>query len=204
MTTPPKDASPRDVLAYIGRMLFERRLTDFAGGNISLCVDGQIYISPRYSGARQHWDIDPNSIVSGGIDSDDVLSQPGFSREGKAHLKVYRSFPEAAAIIHAHSFYILPFAAAGRAIEPVLEATDKFGRIEPVTFAPAHSQDLADHIVQGLEKQRARISVQAAAVLLPRHGIFAVSKDIYACLDAVERINWNCWCILAQKMLPDL
>jgi len=195
-------SSPQDVLAYIGRMLFERRLTDFAGGNISLRQGNTIYISPRYSGSKQHWDIDPNTIVSGSIDTDEVLNDPGFSREGKAHLGVYRAFPEAAGIVHAHPFYVLPFTAAGRAIDPILEETEKFGRIEPVAFAPAHSQELADNIVNGLRLHRERITRQAAAVLLPKHGLFAVSKDIFAALDAVERINWNAWCILAQKMLP--
>ncbi len=182
--------------------MFERRLTDFAGGNISMRVDDRIYISPRYSGARQHWDIDPGTIVSGEIATDEVLEHPGFSREGKAHLYVYRAYPEARGIVHGHPFYVLPFAAAGRAIDPVLEDTDKFGQIKPVDFAPAHSQDLADHIVAGLADQRERISKHAAALLLPRHGIFVVSKDIFSALDATERINWNCWCLLAQKMLP--
>jgi ribulose-5-phosphate 4-epimerase/fuculose-1-phosphate aldolase len=198
------NSSPQEVLAYIGRMLFERRLTDFAGGNISLRVEDTIYISPRFSGARQHWQIDPDTIVAGNIFTDEALNHPMFSREGKAHLGVYRDFPEAAGIIHAHPFYVLPFAAAERPIEPVLEATEKFGVIEPVQFAPAHSQDLADHIVDALKPQRERITRHAAALLLPRHGIFTVSKDIFLCLDAVERINWNAWCILAQKLLPDL
>ena len=44
----------------------------------------------------------------------------------------------------------------------------------------------------------------AANLLLRKHGIFAISKDIYLCLDAVERINWNAWCILAQKLMPDI
>jgi L-fuculose-phosphate aldolase len=35
---------------------------------------------------------------------------------------------------------------------------------------------------------------QAAAVLLPRHGIFAAGKDIMAAIDALERIDWNAWC----------
>jgi L-fuculose-phosphate aldolase len=39
-------------------------------------------------------------------------------------------------------------------------------------------------------------------LLLAKHGVFVISKDIDLCLDAVERINWNAWCILAQKMLP--
>jgi L-fuculose-phosphate aldolase len=195
--------TPQETLAYVGRLLFERRLADFAGGNISMRVGEQIYITPRFSGARQQWNVDPMTIVSGRIDTDEVLNHPDYSREGKAHLTVYRNFPEANAIIHSHSFHILPFCAALKPIPPVLEATEKFGVIQVLPYAPAHSMELAANVVKGLEDQRERITKHAAALLLPKHGLFTVSKDIYLCLDAVERIDWNAWCILAQKLMPE-
>jgi L-fuculose-phosphate aldolase len=193
---------PAEKIASIGRLMFERRLTDLSGGNISLRVGELIYITPRYSGARQHWEVDPATIVRGRLDNDDILNDPGFSREGKSHLIVYRNFPDAMAIIHAHPFYALPFCAASKPIPPVLESNEKFGVIEVVPFAPAHSQELADNILAALVGKEDRIRRHSAGLLLAKHGVFVISKDIDLCLDAVERINWNAWCILAQKMLP--
>jgi len=195
------DASPEEQIAYVGRMLFERRLTDFAGGNISLRVGDDIYISPRYSGAKQHWNIAPETIVHGSIFTDDVIAQPGFSREGKAHLHVYRAFPQARAIVHSHPFHVLPFCAAGKEITPVLEATDKFGPIRPLPFAPAHSLELAEIIQEALKEKEELITRFAAPLLLSRHGIFVVSIDIFRCLDTVERVDWNAWCLLADHFL---
>jgi L-fuculose-phosphate aldolase len=197
-----EEMNPAEKIVTIGRLMFERRLTDLSGGNISMRVGELIYITPRYSGARQHWDVDPATIVKGRLDNDEILNDPGFSREGKSHLIVYRAFPDANAIIHAHPFYALPFCAAGKAIPPVLESNEKFGVIEPVPFAPAHSQELADNIAAALAGKEDRIKRHSAGLLLPKHGIFVISKDIDLALDAVERINWNAWCILAQKMLP--
>jgi len=196
------DMTPQETIAYIGRMLFERRLTDFAGGNISLRVGDEIFISPRHSGAKQHWNIDPQTVVHGSILTGEVLDHPSFSREGKAHLEVYRAFPAAAAIIHAHPFYVMPFCSAGRPIEPVLEATDKFGTVEVLPYAPAHSAELAAVIRDGIRPKEELISRFAAPILLARHGIFVVSGDIDRCLDTVERISWNAWCILARGLLP--
>ena len=195
------DLDPAHLLSYIGKMLFSRKLTDFAGGNISIRVGEFIFITPRHSGARQHWDVDPKSIIQGRIDSDEVISNPNFSREGRAHLSVYRKFPEANAVIHSHSFHVMAFCAAEKAIPPILEATEKFGVIEPVPYAPAHSQALADNIVQALEPKRSLITKHAAVLLLSKHGLFTVSKDIFLCLDAVERVDWNCFCLLSQKLL---
>ncbi len=195
MTTLPEQ------IAYVGRRMFERRLTDMAGGNISARDGDTVYITPRYSGSRRHWQLTPDDIISGPLHSNDLLDHPRFSREGKAHLAVYRHFPDVQAIIHAHPFHILPFCVAGRPIEPVLEATQKFGRVDVVPPAPAHSEALAANVVAGLQGKEANIRKQAAAVLLPRHGILVAGKDLLAAIDALERIDWNAWCIIAQGLL---
>jgi L-fuculose-phosphate aldolase len=187
-------------IVYIARRMFERRLTDISGGNISACENNTLYITPKYSGSQKHWQLEPDAVLSGSLDAE-WFSNPLFSREGKAHLSIYRNMPFVGAVIHAHPFHVLPFCAAGKPIPPIMENTQKFGVIEVVPAAPAHSQELADNVVAGLRDQEERIRKQAAAVLVPRHGIFIVAKDLFAGLDALERIDWNAWCVLAQKLL---
>jgi L-fuculose-phosphate aldolase len=190
-------------LVEIGRRMFERKLTDISGGNISV-RDGEImFISPRYSGSKQHWQLEPEDIICAPFRSDEIISHPMLSREGKAHIAIYRVFPDVQAVIHAHAYNIQPFVAAGRPIQPILEGVEKFGTIPVARFAPAHSPELADYVVDGLRGQEDRIKVQAAAVLMPRHGIFVAGKNLLAAVDALERIDWNCWCILAQRLLDD-
>jgi L-fuculose-phosphate aldolase len=189
-------------IAYVGQRMFERRLTDMAGGNVSAREDQTIYISPRFSGSRRHWQLNPEDIISGSLAGDKLLSHPGFSREGKSHLAIYRNFPDVGAVIHAHPFHVLPFCVAGRNIEPVLEATQKFGVTRIIKGAPAHSEELAQNILAGLVGREANIRKQAAAVILPKHGIFVAGKDLLAAIDALERIDWNAWCILAQGLMP--
>jgi L-fuculose-phosphate aldolase len=197
MTTPPEQ------LTYVARRMFERKLTDMAGGNISVRHGDLMYISPRYSGSKYHWQIEPEQLICGPYASDDILNHPELSREGKAHIAIYRTFPDVQAVIHAHSFHIQPFAAACRPIPSVLEANDKFGTIPVIPYAHAHSAELAGNVVEGLRGQEERVRVQAAAVLLPRHGIIVAGKNLMSTIDALERIDWNCWCILAQRMLGD-
>jgi L-fuculose-phosphate aldolase len=83
-----------------------------------------------------------------------------------------------------------------------LEATQKFGLTPVVPYAPAHSENLARYVVEGLTGREANIRKQAAAVLLPKHGIIVAGLDLWATIDAVERIDWNAWCILSQGMMP--
>lgn len=189
-------------IIYVARRMFERRLTDMAGGNISVRVGDLIYITPRYAGSRQHWQLSTDDILCSALASDEILQQPRLSREGKVHLAIYREFPDVGAVIHAHPFHVLPFCVAGRAIEPVLEATQKFGVTPVAPFAPAHSADLAQNVVASLRGREANMRKQAAAVLLPWHGIVVAGLDLWAAIDALERIDWNAWCILSQGMLP--
>jgi L-fuculose-phosphate aldolase len=195
-------APPAEQIIYVGRQMFERKLTDLAGGNISIRQGGTIHLSPRYAGSRQHWQLGVDDIITGPIDTQELLSHARFSREGKMHLAVYRSFPDVAAIIHAHPFHVLPFCVAGRSIEPVLEATQKFGVIPMMPYAPAHSDELAQNVVKGLTGKEEAIRKQAAAVLLSKHGIVVAGKDLFAVFDALERIDCNAWCILSQGTLP--
>jgi L-fuculose-phosphate aldolase len=70
-----------------------------------------------------------------------------------------------------------------------------------VEQAPAHSIELAHNIVSGLAGQEERIKKQAAAVLMPQHGIIVAGKDLLATMDALERIDWNAYCLLVQNSL---
>lgn len=193
--------SPPEKIAYVGRLLIQKRLTDFCGGNISMRIGEQVYLSPTFAGAQQQWDIDIETVVNGSIFSDKILSHPRFSREGRSHIWIYRTYPQATAIIHAHPFHVMPFCAYDRPMPPVIEATEKYGSIQVVPFAPAHTQQLADHIVSALKGKEDQIEKNAAVLMLSKHGIIVVARDLFGCLDVVERMDVNAWCILAKKLM---
>lgn len=191
----------RAQMAIIARRLFERKLLDMAGGNISARIGELMVISPRYSGSKKNWQLNPEDFVEGSIADKGILNELNISRESKMHHAVYEAFPGITGIIHAHPFNILPFAAASKPIPPVLEDTQKFGTVPVVSFAPAHSSELAVNVVEGLRTQREKMAIQAAAVILPLHGILVAAKDIFAAIDALERIDWNAWCLIAMNIL---
>lgn len=193
--------TPAEEIVYFGRRMAARWMTNAAGGNISMRVADHIYISPRYADFKWGWQLEPEQIVSGPIEGDALLSNPAFSREGKAHLSIYRAFPKAQAIIHAHPHHVMPFCAANKSIEPIIDATMQFGPIEPVKYAAPNSQELADNIVQGLRGKESLIHNYAAAVLMPKHGIIIAGTEICAVFDTLVKINMNAWCLLAKKML---
>ncbi len=189
-------------ITEIGRMLFERQLTDAAGGNVSARVGNLVCITPRYSGSKHQWHLRPEQVMVSDLQGIVLGGEGEISREAKVHYRIYTDFPDARAIIHAHARNALVFASACRPIEPVLEDTLKFGTIQVSQYAPAHSKDLAEFVTAVFQGQDERIRKQATGVLAPWHGLFVAGKDLDAAFDAVERIDTNARCILLSRLLP--
>jgi L-fuculose-phosphate aldolase len=186
----------RERIIYFGRMLFDRQLTDAAGGNVSARVGDKVCITPRFAGQKHQWQLRSEQVLVCDLDGN-VLDGDGIpSRESKAHLKLYRDFADCKSVIHCHPRNVLVFCAHNQSILPVIEATMKFGEIKIVPYAPAHSQLLADLVSGALVGQEARIRKHAAGVMSRWHGLFVAGKDIDAAFDAVERIDTNARIIL--------
>lgn len=189
-------------ICYVGRMMFERNLTDIAGGNISIRDSDAIYCTPRYAGNKWHWQLSPENIVVGPVLSDELVGNPSFTREGLSHLAIYRAFPFSRAIIHAHPRHVLPFVAFERPLLPVLKATRKFGALKYISQAPNYSQEQADSIVENLRGQEELMQKSAAALLMPQHGIILAGVRIMDVLDSLERIDTNAYCLITRSLLP--
>jgi L-fuculose-phosphate aldolase len=185
-------------IVRIGRMLFERQLTDAAGGNISARVGNRVCITPRFAGQKRQWQLDPADVLVCDLAGNRIAGDGDTSRESKVHLRLYRDYPDGTAVIHCHPRHVLTFCSTGEPIPPVLEATWKFGEIPVAPFAPAHSQQLSEYISAAIAGNEARIRKHAAAVVARWHGLFVLAKDLDAAFDAVERIDVNAAIILAS------
>ena len=147
----------REKICDIGRMLFERQLTDAAGGNISARVGDKVCITPRYAGQKHQWRLRPDQVLVCDLAGNKLEGEGDTSRESKAHFRLYHDFVDGTAVIHCHARNVLVFCANDQPILPVIEATWKFGEITVVPFAPAHSQALADYVA-GPSRARKRAS----------------------------------------------
>jgi L-fuculose-phosphate aldolase len=194
----------RKLIAQVGKIMLERNLTDLAGGNISIRVDDRIAMSPSYAGTRKFWQLQPEDILILDLKGNLLEGDGKVSREAPTHIKLLNSYyPQGKAVIHAHARNIMVFCAAVRPIPPVLEYTYKFGEIKQAEYARGgvHNEKLAENVYQALKGQEERMVNQAAAVMVPWHGLFAIGKDLHATLDAVERIEVNAYSILMGKIL---
>ncbi len=180
----------RAQIAEIGRFIYDRRLSDSAGGNISQrASDGNIYMSPRYCGSRLRWQLAPEHIICVSPEGKLREGEGELSREVRMHLAIYKHFPECNGVCHAHPYHLLVFACAERPLPPTSEQTEKYGTIPLARFASAHSSELADYVIEALLPQREKLQKHAIACLLPRHGITVAGRDLSDAYDALERLD---------------
>lgn len=198
----PAICKGRERVAYIGRMLFARQLTDAAGGNLSERVGDLICISPRYSGSQRQWQLNPEDVLVVNFAGEVLVGNGSISRESQVHLRLHQEFGEyGTGVIHAHPRNLLVFAAAEQPMPPVLEATRKFGVTPVVRYAPAHSKVLAANIAESMKGREQRIRGHAAGTIAPWHGLFLMGKDLFAAFDAAERLDNNAYIILQSRAL---
>ncbi len=206
--SPPGNADlisqTRRKIAETGKLVFGRHLTDAAGGNISVRVGDQVCITPRYSGSKRHWQLEPDQVLVSDLAGNKLEGDGDISREAKVHYRLYQEFPDGTAVLHSHPRHVMVFVASGQPIEPIFEATLKFGTIPVVDkFAPAHSEKLADFIAEAMQGKEEAIRKYAVAVMAPWHALFVIGKDLDAAFDLTERIDTNAYAILMSRLLPE-
>jgi L-fuculose-phosphate aldolase len=192
----------REKVAYFGRMLFERKLTDAAGGNISFRVGDLVCITPTLAGQKQQWQITADDVLVVDLDANILAGNGKLSRESKVHLSLHREYGEyGTGVIHAHPQHLMVFATMAQPMPPIMEATLKFGVTPVIDYAPAHSANLARNIVASMHGRESRIVKHAAGTIAPWHGLFLMGTDLDAAFDAVERLDNNAYCIIMGRML---
>jgi L-fuculose-phosphate aldolase len=192
----------KDAIIRVAKMMWDRRLSDVAGGNISIKdEDGMICITPKLMGYRFQWQVDRSHLSVLDAEGKVIEGSEGVSREVLMHVGCYKAFPEARAIIHAHPYWTNVFVSKPRAIVPGLETTRKFGTIGMIEEAHGYSQELADKVIAYFGERREQWAKSPLEVILPYHGIVAMGRDMNACLDIVDRIETECRCQILGKLL---
>jgi L-fuculose-phosphate aldolase len=189
----PEDSSPRQTMLELAHLIYSRHLSDSGGGNLSCRVGDRVYITPRYLGELRRFKLSVDDVIVMTLDSEVIEGDPDtVSREGSVHLKVYNTFPDIRAIIHAHPRNIVPFASAGINIPPNTEmfkhllGTDDVENCDDV--GPA-TDLLSQTVVDRLHRRRQALSHYGAAVMIPNHGLMAVGKNLnyaFCILETVE------------------
>jgi len=192
---------PRQDLCEVALHIYQRRLTDAAGGNFSLRCTGRIYCTPKYAGSQHWWRLTPDMIV----EADELGQQIGgsgeFSREWLMHLRIYQTFPGVTAIVHAHAENVMTFAHLSKPIPPTSEQTERWGTVPVCAAYASHTPELAEAVVESLGPQCGNLPDRVMSTLIPMHGIVIAGVDLHQCVEALEGIDQSCHILISRAAL---
>ena len=193
----------REVISEFGAELYRRCLTDSTGGNLSIRLDNTIIMTPRFSGARWHWQLKPDQVLVLDLEGNIIEGDGEISREARAHFTLLQHFyPEATAFVHTHPRHIMAFCAAEQPMPAVLECTKSFETLELCRYAPSESQALADALFEYMLSHKNSLSQNGAiACMAPRHGLFVLAREIYTGYEVTERLDGNAYCVLQAEQI---
>lgn len=191
----------KETVLDISKLIWERRLSDTAGGNVSMRDGETVCMTPRLMGYRTRWQITEGDLSIVDISGKVIEGPPEVTREGVMHLGLYREFRDARAVIHAHPYWTTVFVSRGRPVVPTLETTEKFGVIDCIEEAHGYSMELAERVIAHFASKKAQWEKTALEVILPRHGIVAMGRDMNACFDIIDRIETECRVQILGKLL---
>ncbi len=185
----------RTEMVKVARMMWERRLTNAAGGNFAVKVaPGLMLVSPSLMSERKHCELEVSDFLL--VDSDqNILEGTGkLSRESYMHHLILNNFDNIGCTIHAHPFYCMVYVSQGKPIPNITEATMGRGAVECIPYTKAYTKELSENVYKYFEERRAIAVKKPIGCILPLHGVVVSGDDIYMAYSMLERIECDAMC----------
>jgi L-fuculose-phosphate aldolase len=182
-----------DAILRAGRRLGARGLISAGEGNLSVRLDAdRLLVTP--TGLRKD-ELEAADLITVWLDDPEraVRSKSGLgaSSDLAIHLAIHAARPELGAVVHAHLPASMGLTLAGEIPDPAAlpETAILLPRLPFVSLELPGSQRLAARIAGALSEPPEPL---ANAVLLERHGAYAVGKDAGQAVDRLELIEVLC------------
>jgi ribulose-5-phosphate 4-epimerase/fuculose-1-phosphate aldolase len=179
-----------DELCEACHLLYSSGLAHAAGGNASVRVREEIYITPTGVALGQ---LRPEDLVRLRLDGT-IMEGGQPSKEVDLHLAMYHARAEARAILHPHPPHAIAFSARhpGARLDAIPATNAGFyvraGQIPQLPYLRSGSRELRDAV--------ARLAEDFYVILLGNHGLICAGTTLLDALNVCEEIEQNCRIIL--------
>lgn len=192
----------RQWLCQIARNLFERKLTDAAGGNLSVKVtDHQFLMTPTLASSRRLWLLEPEDILLVDKNLSILEGKGNTTRESNMHLAFYKADERIKAVIHSHPRNLMVYAAMGIEMPIVCENLRFAPSLQCLRYVPATTIMLADEVYCYATKYRKKYTSFPYGMLLREHGIILGAESLATANDFLERLETNAFVHLQSQVL---
>ena len=195
--------SERRNMCTIVKSMYDRWLTNAAGGNLSCKVNEDHYIMTGSGlSAERLWNIEPEDILVVDKDLNIIEGNGKATREINMHMEMYKNDDKVRAVIHAHPKDLMVYSCMGLDMPIVSEALEFLGESIPcLPYRMATTKELAELVGQWTaefsqefaKKKFEMEDIYAYGALLRRHGIIIGSEDIFSANQMLERLETNAY-----------
>lgn len=175
------EESLRADIVEIGRRLHERVYIASNDGNISVRLEGDFILTTPKSVSKGF--MTPDMMVVTDMNGRKVRGQRDPSSELLMHLEVYRSRPDARAVVHAHPPVATGFAVAGIPLDRAVlaEVITTLGSIPIADYGTPSTQELPNAVRKYIKAHD--------GLLLANHGALTVAGELFAAYYKMETIE---------------
>ncbi len=168
----------RRLLARVAGLLYDRRLTELQGGNMSLRVGDAVVMTPTKASENTGWRLEAQDTLVQDLDGELLIGDAAkISREIRIHMRLYRTFPDVGCVFHLHLPEAIA-AAAGRWEPGVVAATpDPYGAAVVVLERDLRAQT-EPHDARAVELLGRVSRAEGALAIGSMHGTFGVARDL--------------------------
>ncbi|MDO1604905.1 class II aldolase/adducin family protein [Lactobacillus sp. YT155] len=214
----PFEDERRD-LANVAREMFNRQMTNVAGGNISVKVttdkdfsyDGINYVAnhnylimtPTMMSEAWYAKLSFAQIIVVDLETGEKLTGEGrLTREINMHEEAYKANPGINCVYHSHAKNSMFWATSGTDMPNVTEVTQDLGKIKCLNYAPACSKELADTVYNEIIKigDKALFNI----FLLNSHGVLITAENLHSATEILETVEWNAEIAYKQAIFKKL
>ena len=201
----PEYQKIRDEMVITAKNIWDRRLTNAAGGNFAVQVDDdKMLISPSMMSEYRYCQLDPGDFMLVDFDLNILYGEGPLSRESLMHALILKNFSNIGATIHAHPFWAMAFVAQAKPIPNVTEGTMGRGFVECIDFYKAYSDELSTAVYQYFEKRRELAMKKPLGVIMPLHGVCITGSNLFMAYSMLERVECDAFCNIMKKIVLEI
>jgi len=177
-----EDLIKQDIINVM-KNLHRRNLISALSGNVSVRVPRTNYIWITPSGLHKA-ELKRDDLVKMDLNGNIVEGHHKPSTEWRFHVAIYRARPDIQAIIHSHNPTVLILDSLDIRLDPslLIEARYYIKGIAYVPEAEPGSEELAKYVAES-------VSTGINAVILRKHGVVALGKNIYEAETIAETLE---------------
>ena len=179
----------RKLVARVAGLLYDRRLTELVGGNMSLRVGEAVVMTPTKASETKGWRLDPADTLVQHLDGELLIGKEAMiSRESGIHMRLYRRFPDVGCIFHLHTPEVIAAAAVRWEPGVVAATADRFGAAVVVLERHLRAQT-EPHDARAVELLAEVERADGAIAIGSMHDTFGVARDLTANVRAADSLR---------------